>query len=46
VVLIKAPGHTPGSQIISLRRWDRQQYLFVRRLRRGLPFFGIVFGVR
>ena len=29
VVLIKAPGHTPGSQIIYVQRADGQEYLFV-----------------
>ena len=29
VVLIKAPGHTPGSQLIYVRRADGREYLFV-----------------
>lgn len=29
VVLIKAPGHTPGSQLIYVRRADGHEYLFV-----------------
>jgi glyoxylase-like metal-dependent hydrolase (beta-lactamase superfamily II) len=29
VVLVKAPGHTPGSQIIYVQRADGQEYLFV-----------------
>ena len=29
VVLIKAPGHTPGSQLIYVRRADDHEYLFV-----------------
>ena len=29
VVLIKAPGHTPGSQLIYVRRDDGREYLFV-----------------
>jgi glyoxylase-like metal-dependent hydrolase (beta-lactamase superfamily II) len=29
VVLIKTPGHTPGSQMIYVRRADGQEYIFV-----------------
>jgi glyoxylase-like metal-dependent hydrolase (beta-lactamase superfamily II) len=29
VVLIRAPGHTPGSQMIYVRRADGREYLFM-----------------
>jgi glyoxylase-like metal-dependent hydrolase (beta-lactamase superfamily II) len=29
VVLVKAPGHTPGSQMVYVRRSDEREYLFI-----------------
>jgi glyoxylase-like metal-dependent hydrolase (beta-lactamase superfamily II) len=29
VVLVKAPGHTPGSQLVYVRLQDEREYLFI-----------------